>query len=379
MREPSRVDTSPLARWWWSIDRVGVALLLSIVVIGMVLLLAAGPPAAARLGIDNDFHFPLRQTAFLVPALAALFLVSTLPPLQARRLGVIVFIGALILMVATLLIGAERNGAHRWLDFGPVSLQPSEFLKPGFIIAAAWMMAEGARNPKFPGAAISLALYFLCAALLVMQPDYGQAALVTAVWMVMFFIAGWSWLWLIGLGIVGVSAMVGGYYFSPHVADRINGFLSPGASETFQVDKAQEAIIAGGRFGRGANDSVVKQHLPDAHTDFIFAVAAEEFGYFLCVAILLLFAALVIRLFMKAATMRSLFAQTASCGLAAMVGLQSFINIGVSLRALPAKGMTLPFISYGGSSLLAMGLTLGLAFSLTRVAPPAHRRKEIMP
>ncbi|MEL7487469.1 MAG: FtsW/RodA/SpoVE family cell cycle protein, partial [Pseudomonadota bacterium] len=189
----------------------------------------------------------------------------------------------------------------------------------------------------------------------------------------------WSVLWMAGLAAVGVGAIVGGYYFSPHVADRIDGFVSPGSRETYQVDKAQEAIRNGGVFGRGAEGGAVKHQLPDAHTDFIFAVAAEEFGFIVCVTILCLFAVLVTRLFIKAGAVQSLFAQVAVCGLAANIGLQSFINIGVTLRALPAKGMTLPFISYGGSSLIAMGLTLGLAFALTRKPPVARRRKEIMP
>lgn len=379
MKFPSRLDPSPLARWWWSIDRVSLVLVAAIMVIGFVLLLAAGPSAAARMGIADDFHFTVRQLVFLLPTLGLMAGASLLSPLNARRLGAFVFVGALLVMMFALLFGAEINGAKRWISVGSFSLQPSEFLKPGFIIAAAWMLAEGARTPSFPGAIIAMGLYFICAGLLVMQPDYGQAALLTAIWMMMFFIAGWSWLWIAGLGAVGAGALGAAYVFSPHVARRIDGYVKPETTETYQVDVAERAVQNGGLFGRGVDDPTIKHHLPDAHTDFIFAVAAEEFGFFFCLLILALYAGLVVRFFLKAFALKSLFAQCAVVGLAAMVGLQSFINIGVSLRALPAKGMTLPLISYGGSSLLASGLTIGLLLALTRTPRTAWRRKEIMP
>ena len=232
MKTLSRLDRSPLAQWWWSIDRVSLMLLGGIVLIGFVMLLAAGPSAATRLRIPSEFHFPLRQMLFLGPALIVMIAVSMLSPLQARRVGVFVFAGALLLMATALLAGPEINGAKRWLTFGSFSLQPSEFLKPGFIVAAAWMLAEGARNPSFPGAVIAMALYFLCAGLMVAQPDFGQAALITAIWMVMFFIAGWSWLWIVGIGGVGIGSIMAGYAFSPHLARRIDGFLNPETSET---------------------------------------------------------------------------------------------------------------------------------------------------
>lgn len=379
MRSPSRLDTSPLARWFWSIDRVSLTLIAAIVLIGAVLLLAAGPAAAARLNIADSFYFPFRQLVFLGPALLLMLFVSTLSPLQARRLGAAVFAAAALLIVIAVLFGPEINGAKRWLSFGVFAVQPSEFAKPGFVIVAAWMLAEGARNPQFPGAAISLALYLFLMAMLVMQPDYGQAALVTAVWMTMFFIAGSNILWIAGLGFAGIGGLIGGYFFSPHLARRIDAFLNPEAGETYQVDKAMQAIAHGGPFGVGSESATVKMGLPDAHTDFIFAVAGEEGGFILCVVILALFCALTVRLFIKSTTVKSVFAQCAVCGLAAMIGLQSFINMAVNLRALPAKGMTLPFISYGGSSLLATGLAFGLALALSRAQGPVRSRKEIMP
>jgi cell division protein FtsW len=379
VRALSRLDDSPLARWWWTVDRVSLALVAAIVLLGFVLLLAAGPAAAARLRIADSFYFPVRQLFFLGPALVLMIGVSLLTPLQARRTGVAVFVAALIMMAIAVVVAPDINGARRWFGIGSFGIQPTELAKPGFVIIAAWMLAEGAANPSFPGKAIALGLYAVLMALLIMQPDYGQAALLTAVWTTMFFIVGWNLLSIAAIGTVAIGALVGGYMFSPHLARRIDAFLNPETAETYQVDKAMEAIANGGLLGRGDGGEVVKLQLPDAHTDFIFAVAGEEGGFLLALIIIALFATLVARILVKAAGLKSTFAQCAVCGLGAMIGLQSFINMAVNLRALPAKGMTLPFISYGGSSLLATGLTFGLILALTRAQGSAARRKELMP
>ncbi len=378
MKAISRLDTSPAARWWWSVDHPSLLMLTALMTIGVVLVFAAGPGAAARLGIEDPFHFPLRQVTFLPPAVAVMLGVSMLTPLQARRFGTVLFALSLAALIAAVTFAPEINGARRWLPLGPMSFQPSEFLKPGFVIFSAWMLAEGARNPHFPGAAIATGLYIVCAALLARQPDYGQAALLTAVWLAMFFVAGGSIAWLVGVAALAVSGLVAGYFGSPHIARRIDGFLNPEAGDNYQVDKALEAIANGGLLPRGEAASV-KLSLPDAQTDFIFAVAAEEFGLIVGLIILALFCAFVIRSFVKAGALKSVFAQSAVCGLGALIGLQSFINIGVNLRVLPAKGMTLPFISYGGSSLIAAALTVGLILALTRRQSPAARRKDVMP
>lgn len=378
MKQISRLDESLFARWWWSVDRPSLGILALIMMIGAVLIIAAGPPAAMRLRIAEEFHFPIRQFIFLAPAIFLIIGVSLLPPLQARRLGVLTFVGALFLMLFALIAGGEINGSKRWLDLGVLALQPSEFAKPGFVIAAAWMLAEGARDPKFPGGVVAMGLYAIFSLLLLLQPDFGQWALITAVWAVMFFIAGWSWLWIALLAVVGIGALSAGYFLSSHVAARIDGFLKPDAQETYQVDRALETIANGGLVGRG-DATPIKTSLPDAHTDFIFAVAGEEFGFVLCALIIVLFAIYVARTMSLAATLRSVFARCAVAGLGAIIGFQAIINIGVSLRALPAKGMTLPFISYGGSSLLATGLTVGLIIALTRTHQGAWRRKDIMP
>ena len=385
MKSPTRLDTSGLADWWWTVDRITLALVAAIMAIGMVLVLAAGPGAAARLGIDASFHFPLRQAAFLLPATAVLLGVSALKPLQARRLGVLVFAGSLAALFVVLLAAPEINGARRWFSVGSFAVQPSELLKPGFVVAAAWMLAEARRNSAFPGAAIAMGLYAASIAGLVLQPDYGQAALLTAVWMIMFFIAGWSVAWLVGLSAAGLGVIGLGYAFSAHLAKRIDGFVNTDCTvkadfeANYQVCKAAQAIAHGGVSGRGSELATVKFSLPDAHADFIFAVAGEQYGFALCLLIVALFAAFVARVFLQALSLKSVFAQCAACGLAALIGLQAFINISVSLRALPAKGMTLPFISYGGSSLIASALSVGLILALTRRRAPATRRREIMP
>ncbi len=378
MRSISRADNSLFGRWWWSVDRPMLAVLAPIIIIGAAALTAAGPAAAGRLRIDNDFHFVFRQALFLAPAIVAMLAISLLTPLQARRFGVLLFTGALFLMLATLLFSSDVNGARRWIDVGLFSLQPSEFAKPGFVIAAAWMMAEGARDRSFPGGAIVLGLYLVFSALLMMQPDFGQWMLVTGVWAVMFFIAGWSWTWIAMLGGFGMFALGGAYMFSDHVAARIDGFLRPDAADTYQVDRALEAISNGGLIGRG-DAPAVKGSLPDAHTDFIFAAAAEDFGLLPGLLIIGLFAVFVIRAMTVASRQKAMFAQIAGSGLAALIGFQAIINIGVSLRALPAKGMTLPFISYGGSSLLATGVAVGLLIALTRAHQGPQRRKDLMP
>lgn len=379
MKLISRLDNSALARWFWTVDRVAIGFVLAIVMVGVTLLFAAGPGAAERLHIHDPLRFPVRQLIFLAPALGVMIGVSMLSPLQARRLGVVVFAAALVAMLATVLFGHNVKGARRWIELGPLVFQASEFAKPGFVVFAAWMLAEGRRTPGFPGAVAAFAAYLLFMALLLLEPDYGQAALVSAVWATMFFVVGGSWRWMAGLAGVATSGLVFGYFFSAHLAKRIAAFVDPGSESSYQVDTALRAIESGGAFGRVAEGASVKYHLPDAHTDFIFAVAGEEHGFVLCAAIIALYAGLVWRLLQRAGALKSVFAQSAVSGLAAMVGLQAFINIAVNMRVLPAKGMTLPFISYGGSSLAAMGLVFGLIFALSRGPGRARTRREIMP
>lgn len=353
--------------WWASVDRTMLGLFASLILIGIVLGTAAGPVAAMRKGIDNPFHFVERQIAFMVPALIVMFGASVLRPGQVRRAGILIGGGALVLMAATLVVGADVKGATRWLSFGGFNLQPSEFLKPGFAIITAWLLAEQVRDKTFPGGGISLGLFLMAAMILVLQPDYGQLMLLAAIWGTIFFVAGYSWAWIAGLGGFGAGVLLFGYRFAPHVKSRIDRFLSPETGDTYQVDTALSAISGGGLFGHDISDAPgVKTHLPDAHTDFIFAVAGEEFGFLLCLVILGIFGAIAMRAFLHAAKAQSVFIRCAIVGLAAQLTYQAIVNIGVSLAILPAKGMTLPFISYGGSSLLSAGLTAGLLLALTR-------------
>ena len=358
-----------VAAHWAALDRRLLALVGSLVLIGLVLSLAAGPVAAGRIGIANPLHFFERQVVFLVPAALVAAGLSTLSPLMVRRVGTVIGAGALVGMVLAILIGPEIKGAHRWLDLGPASLQPSEFLKPGFVIASAWFLAEGARDPAFRGGLVNLSAYGVCSFVLLAQPDYGQWILLTAIWGTMFFIAGWSWAWIAGLGAAAASALFAGYHAAPHVRSRIDRFLSPETGDTYQTDKALEAISAGGALGHDAHGAEgVKASLPDAHTDFVFAVAGEEFGFVLCLGLIAIYGAIAVRAMRAASATSSLFVRCAVAGLSAQLAFQAMINIGVNLGVLPAKGMTLPLVSYGGSSLVATGVTVGLLLALTRRA-----------
>ena len=361
----SRTNRSALSKWWWTIDRWTVVAILMLVALGVVLTLAASPAVANRLSLDS-FHFVYRQSIFLVPALAIIFGVSFLTVRQVRRIATIAFLGGIVLMIGTLLIGPEVKGATRWLYIGGFSLQPSEFVKPAFVVMAAWMFSEGNRTKGVPGMTLAFIFYGMFVALLVMQPDFGQASLVTLVFGGMLFMVGISWIWIIGLGAVGIGGAIAAYQLVPHVASRVDRFVDPASGDTYQIDRAIEAVRAGGFFGRGPGEGLVKLTLPDAHTDFVFAVAAEEFGVLAGLLIIGLFSFIVIRTLMRALEETDLFVQLSVCGLTLLIGSQALINLSVNLNLMPAKGMTLPFISYGGSSLLALAFATGMLLSLTR-------------
>ena len=370
-RAPAPALPPSLAAWWQGVDRTLLGLTGALILIGLVLALAAGPVAAGRIGINNPMHFFEKQIVFLVPALIAMLGLSALDALSLRRAGIILFAGSFAAMLLATIAGPEIKGAQRWLDLGVASVQPSEFLKPGFVITAAWLLAEGARDRAFPGGLISLGLYGICSLVLLLQPDYGQWVLLTAIWGVMFFVAGWSWAWIAGLGSAAAAALFLGYHSASHVRARIDRFLAPEGGDTYQTDKALEAISAGGALGHDVHGTDgVKASLPDAHTDYVFAVAGEEFGFLLCAGLLMIYAAIAWRGFGFAASTPSLFLRCAVAGLSAQLVFQAMINIGVNLAVLPAKGMTLPLVSYGGSSLVATGITMGLLLALTR-RPPA--------
>ena len=361
----ARTDTSIVGRWWWTVDRWSLAALALLIGVGILLVLAASPAVAERIG-TNSFYFIQRQAIYLPIALVVMFTVSLLSPRDVRRLAVMGFLASILLLAVTPWLGAEIKGARRWLALGPLSLQPSEFVKPTFAVVAAWMFSEQRATETFPGNIISIGLFGLVVGLLLLQPDFGMTLVVTAVWFTQFFMAGLPMFYVVGLCGLGIGMMIGGYLLLPHVASRVDRFLDPSSGDTYQVSTALEAFMNGGLFGVGPGEGRVKDHLPDAHADFIFAVAGEEFGLIACLGIVMLFAFVVLRGFGRMLQERDLFVVLASVGLLAQFGLQALINMGSNLRLMPAKGMTLPFISYGGSSLLALALGMGMMLALTR-------------
>jgi len=369
----SRVERGPVANWWWTIDRWFLSAFLALMVLGIVLSFAASPAVAERIGLE-PYHFVTRQIFFMVPAVVIMFAVSFFDPRNIRRLAIVMLVGSLLLMIAALYIGVEVKGSRRWIYLAGVSVQPSEYMKPAFVVICAWLFAENRRQPDIPGNLFAMILLGLVLALLVAQPDLGQTLLVLGTWGVMFFMAGLPWLWIAALGGLAVGGATLAYGAFPHVAGRIDRFLT-GEGDTYQVDMGREAMVRGGWFGQGPGEGTIKRILPDSHTDFVFAVAAEEFGLILCVAIAALFAFVVLRGLAIAMREHDDFSRYAIGGLVTMFGFQSIINMGVNVQILPAKGMTLPFISYGGSSLVAMAIAMGMVLALTRKRP--EKRKHI--
>jgi cell division protein FtsW len=370
----SRVERTPFAAWWWTVDRLMLAALITLMLGGIVLSLAASPPVAARLGLE-PFYFVNRHVLYLVAALAVLLTTSFLSARSIRRIALIMFILSLILLAATLMFGAEVKGARRWIVVLGVNIQPSEFLKPAFVILIAWLFGESARRPEMPANSAALLLLLVSVGALVLQPDFGQTMLMLLVWGALFFLAGMRMVWVIGLGGAAAIGLSAAYATVPHVARRIQRFMDPSSGDTFNVDQALESFARGAWFGRGPGEGTIKRILPEAHTDFVFAVAAEEFGLVLCLILLALFAFIVLRALYHAQRDDDPFRRFSVAGLAILFGLQSAINMAVNLHLIPAKGMTLPFISYGGSSMISVAYGMGMLLALTRERP----RSELLP
>jgi cell division protein FtsW len=366
----SRAERSPFADWWWTVDRLMLAAIFALMLAGIVLSLAASPPVAARLALE-PFYFVNRHVLFLVPAIAVMLAISFLPQRHIRRMALLMFIASIALCLATLAYGAEVKGARRWIVLLGINIQPSEFLKPAFVILIAWLFGESARRPEMPANTMALGLLVLSVAVLVLQPDFGQTMLVALVWGALFFLAGMRMIWVVGLGGAALVGLAGAYVTIPHVARRIRGFIDKSSGDTFNIDQALESFLRGGWFGRGPGEGTVKRILPESHTDFVFAVAAEEFGIILCLVLVALFAFIVLRGLRHAVATEDPFRRFAAAGLSVLFGLQSAINMAVNIHLMPAKGMTLPFISYGGSSMISLAWAMGMLLAVTRERPGA--------
>ncbi|KEP69560.1 cell division protein FtsW [Thioclava dalianensis] len=366
---PVRVGEPVLPKWWRTIDKWALSAVLLLFGVGMLLGLAASVPLAERNGLE-PFYYVKRQAVFGAIALCAMLGMSMLDPRQIRRLGVIGFAIAFLAVLALPVIGTDfGKGAVRWISMGFASVQPSEFLKPGLIIMTGWMMAAAHEVGGPPGRAYSFILTVFIVIMLALQPDFGQASLVLFAWSVMYFVSGAPIVLLTGIGALTISGGFFAYNFSEHFARRINGFLSTDVDPRTQIGYATNAIQEGGFFGVGVGQGSVKWSLPDAHTDFIIAVAAEEYGLILVLCIIALYATVVIRSLFRLTRERDPFIRLAGTGLACSFGVQAIINMGVAVRLLPAKGMTLPFVSYGGSSVIASGIAVGMLLALTRTRP----------
>jgi len=370
----SRAERGPVADWFWTIDRVFLATFVLLMGIGFMLSFAASPPVAERIGLDS-FHFVKRHAAFLVPSVIIMVGLSFLTPRQVRRTAVILLIVSLAMMILALFFGVEIKGSRRWFSIGSFGVQPSEFMKPAFVVVCAWLFSEHARQPEIPGNLFAIILYGIVAALLVAQPDLGQTILTSAVWGGMFFMAGMPWIWIILLGVGGVGGLFSAYYIFPPVAARIDKFLT-GEGGTFPGGTPPRGVTPGDRFRQGPGEGIVKRIIPDSHTDFIFSVAAEEFGILFCMVLVAIFTFVVLRGLKHAFNERDDFNRFAVAGLVLQIGMQSMINVGVNLELLPAKGMTLPLISYGGSSMIAICVTAGFILALTRHRPERRAQER---
>lgn len=365
----SRADTSILGRWWWTIDRWALAALMVLIAMGVILSFAGSPPVADRLNLGG-FFFVKRHIMMLVPSIAMIFFVSLFPPRQIRRLAFFIYLIGIAGLIITLFYGTEIKGARRWIMIAGTSIQASEFVKPAFIVLAAWMLSEKAKNPHFPGFFLSLGLLGLYVLLLLAQPDLGMTVIAVASWIGILFVAGLRVLWLGlagGFGLFGLGVV---YLTFPHVRRRIDQFWDPQmqdpSHDLYQIQQSLEAFANGGLLGRGPGEGVVKKHLPDAHADFIFAVAGEEFGLIICLVLLGLFLFIILRSLVRVMNDNSIFAILATSGLLIQFGLQSLINMASSLHMIPTKGMTMPFVSYGGSSMIALAIAMGMVLALTR-------------
>ncbi|HCK17796.1 MULTISPECIES: putative lipid II flippase FtsW [Thalassospira] len=364
----SRADTSVLGIWWWTVDRWLLAAIILLMGIGALLVMSASPPVADRINVDS-FHFVTRQFVFLGMATICMFGISLLPVKWVRRLASFMFLGVIFLLIITPFIGSDIKGAVRWINVAGINLQPSEFLKPAFAVVIAWMFAEGRLNPNFPGYIVSSLILAVCIFLLMIQPDFGQTVVITSIWSVQIFLAGLPIILVFCLGLGAVGLAVTAYLIMPHVQSRVDRFLDPASGDSYQIERSMEAFMNGGIMGRGPGEGWVKNSIPDAHSDFIFAVAGEEFGLLFCVLVVGVFTFIIMRGLSRLMGERNLFVVLAVTGILVQFGLQAVINMASTLQLVPPKGMTLPFVSYGGSATIGIAIGMGFVLALTRKRP----------
>ncbi|PAL23249.1 FtsW/RodA/SpoVE family cell cycle protein [Sphingopyxis sp. GW247-27LB] len=372
----SRADRTPLGLWFWEIDRVLLLLVSMLIAIGLVAVAAASPVAAQKLSTTTASLDPLyyfyRQLMWVIVGVPVMLAISMLPKAQARRFAIYGTLTFLALLFLVPLIGASVNGAQRWIGSGMFRLQPSEFLKPFFAVSLAWVLSLRLHDQSLPVVPLSFVLTGVIAVLLMGQPDLGQTIIFAATWFVLVLVAGLSMRIMAGLGVAGLVGLVLAYFFYPVAQQRINIWLFA-EGDSFQVDKAHATLTAGGLIGTGPGAGLAKFQLPEAHTDYIFSVIGEEFGIIACIAIAILYLAIIVRVLVRLLDEEDSFLILAVCGLVAQFGGQAVINMAVNTQLFPSKGMTLPFISYGGSSMLALSIGMGLLLSLTRRNPYAAR------
>jgi cell division protein FtsW len=360
-----RTDDSLLGRWWWTVDRWTLGAISTLVGVGYIMMLAASPSVAVRLGSFRDL-FIVKQVVFLGVSACVVVSVSLLTPRNTKRLAIAGCILALAMTAATLVIGVDIKGARRWIALPGLAVQPSEFLKPCFAVVTAWLITEGRRSPRFPGMPVALIIFAMIVLLLKSQPDVGMLAVITAVFLLQLYIGGLNLVAVAaGLGMMGGAGIMA-YLLFDHVRLRVRGFLHPNSHDAYQVTTALQAFGNGGLFGRGPGEGRIKDILPDAHADFVYAVAGEEYGMLVCAAIMGVFAFIVLRGLLRLVKEQDVFVVLSCAGLLAGFGLQAFVNMATTLALIPAKGMTLPFISYGGSSAVAVALGMGMLLALTR-------------
>jgi cell division protein FtsW len=364
----SRERKTPIAEWWWTVDRELLFALIALMGFGVLLSFAASPPVAERIGL-GPWHFTQRHVIFCIPALAAVFLASLVNARWARVIGLVTLVGGVVLLALTLRYGVEVKGARRWISFMGQSLQPIEFVKPALAVMSAWFISEQMKRKDVPGHWLAMGATGLVVGLLLLQPDVGQTILVAVVYGGLLFLSGISWLVIGVLGLAAIGLLVLAYTVFPHVARRIDAVINPETGDNYQAERALESLLEGGWFGMGPGEGIARRYLPDAHADFVFAAGASEFGILFCLMLVGLIAFIVIRALNLAMRQQNLFNRLAASALAIQFGVQSAFNLTVNLNLIPPKGMTLPFVSYGGTSMIAIGLSMGLLLALTRRKP----------